>query len=135
MVKYAYDVVSEVFKREDNRGNHLAVNIAEANRIISLLNLGYSVAEITLKVPLSSPKGTTSTVNSFIKNYRAGNIEMPENAPAPTQNLQSITDSERIDALEERVTRLENLFVPVDCECEEYAEKSKIGKVREWLPF
>ena len=84
-MKYEYDVGLEGFRRTDRRGKPLYVNITEANRIINLLNLGHSVADIKGKVSLSSPMGTITTINSFIRNYNEGNIIIPEDVPAPTK--------------------------------------------------
>ena len=106
-MKYEYDINQEAFRREDHRGKPLYVNITEAERIINLLNLGYSVASINGKVALSNPKGTLTTLNSFIRNYKQGNIIMPENAPAPTRYYESMDDGNRLDELEKRVSELE----------------------------
>lgn len=108
MAEYYYDVDDEVFKRVDKRGTHLYVNVAEAQRIISLINLGYNNVQIKNKVIISNPKCGSTTVTSFIKNYKLGNIKMPEDAPAPTKLFDSITDNDRLDALEERISNLEN---------------------------
>ena len=130
-MKYIYNVELEAFKREDNRGKPLYVNITEANRIISLINLGYTVADVTNKVSLSNPKGTVTTINSFIKNYRNGNIILPDDAPAPVNVFESLTESDRISALEDRVTELENKFSEItfteETEVESWWEK--------WLKF
>ncbi len=107
MAKYEYDANREVFVRKDKRGNHLAVNIAEAQRIINFMNLGYSVDGIQGKMNLVSPKGTASTVKSFIRNYKQGNIEMPNDAPVPVRLFESVEDDNRIDELEERISRIE----------------------------
>lgn len=127
MAKYEYDKKREVFVRKDKRGNHLAVNIVEAQRIVHFMNLGYSINDIQGKMNLVSPKGTASTVKSFIRNYLQGNIEMPDDAPAPSMVFDSMTDNDRLTALEERVTALENAQ---KCECHDavenmYTEKSK----------
>ena len=107
MAKYVYDIEKECFKREDNRGISLYVNISEANRIINLLNLGYSTYAITDKVQLINPKGTKSTVSSFIKNYKENNIEIPTDAPTPKLIFDEMTEDSRIDDLERRVKSLE----------------------------
>lgn len=122
MVEYHYDVNTEAFKRADNRGKSLYVNITEAQRIISLLNLGYSISDIEGKVSLSSPQGTITTVKSFIRNYKQGNINMPTDAPAPVKVFDSITDGSRIDLLEERVTKLEMI-----------QKESVLDKVKSWI--
>jgi len=107
MVEYYYDSGIEAFKRADKRGKPLYINVTEAQRIVSLLDLGYSVSEIEGKISLANPKGTITTIKSFIKNYRSGNISMPVDAPAPVKVFESMTDSNRIEALEERVAKLE----------------------------
>ena len=135
-MKYTYNVELEAFRREDKKGKPLYVNIIEANRIVSLLNLGHSVAEINGKVSLSNPKGTVTTINSFIRNYNDGNIEIPDDAPTPVHNLESLTDSSRIDRLEKRVADLEKLMKLVEngeCFCSCSAEESITDKVKSWL--
>ena len=128
MANYKYDSQLEVFKRTDNRGNHLAVNISEAQRIISLLDLGYSASKIQNKIRLSNPKASTSTLNSFIRNYVDGNIFMPDDAPAPVRSLESISDNDRINRLEERVIELEK---KVDGMVSE--DKGLVGKAKSWF--
>lgn len=108
MVKWYYDDVEEVFKRSDNRGNHLAINIVEAQQIIRFVDLGYNNVEITNKVPISNPKCGSTTVSSFIKNYKLGNINMPEDAPVPTKVFDSITEENRLDDMESRIAKLES---------------------------
>ena len=126
MVEYYYDVESEVFKRADNRGNYLAINVAEAQRIISLLDLGYSVIGIKNKVQISNPRCKSSTVDSFIKNYNQGNINMPEDAPAPALVFESFEDENRLDALEKRVSELES-------ELDELKNNGLTSKVKSWI--
>lgn len=120
MANYKYDARAEVFKRTDNRGNPLKVNITEAQRIESLINLGYSTTAILNKVNLN--QGTASTVKNFIRNYNEGNIEIPTDAPAPVKVLDEITDSKRIDELEKRVTELELI-----------QKESALDKVKKWI--
>lgn len=107
MVSYTYDEQCECFKRDDNRGRPLAVNVSEAQKIVSLMDLGYSMNEITGRVSLSDPKATVSTIRSFIRNYRNGNIKMPVDAPAPTRNFENFSNDIKIEELERRVSELE----------------------------
>lgn len=122
MANYKYDALLEVFKRVDNRGNYLAVNISEAQRIINLLDLGYSHSAISNKVRLSNQKAGMSTVKSFIKNYLEGNIEIPEDAPAPVNVFTELDESNRLDALERRL-----------CELEEEFEEYKASQEDNWI--
>ena len=115
MVTYEYDIEDEVFKRKINEndkkgGKSLYVNITEANKIISLVNLGYTIPVITKRVELSNPKAGSTTVRTFITRYKNGDIIIPKDAPAPSSVFESITDSDRLNALEKRVTDLENKF-------------------------
>lgn len=124
-MKYEYNVKLEAFKRIDNRGKPLFVNVIEANRIVHLLNLGYSISEITTKVTLSNPKGTATTLNSFIRNYKQGNIEIPTDVPSPRRQFESMTDNDRLNSLEERVIKLEKLM--------ENRKETTFNKVKSWL--
>ena len=138
MVKYNYNVEMEAFKRADNRGKAIYVNVTEAQRIVSMLELGYSVADICGKISLNSPKGSLTTIKSFIRNYKSGNIEIPTDAPAPSNVYDSMDNEVRLDELEERVLILENKFKLVwtalenscECDCE---NKGMIDKVKSWI--
>ena len=139
-MRYVYNIEMEAFRREDKRGKPLYINIAEANRIINLLNMGYSVASINGKISLNNPKGTVTTINSFIRNYNEGNIIMPENAPAPVHIFESITDSDRIDELEKRISNLEDRFSELKSDCfisafagESKEENTLFNKVKSWM--
>ena len=132
MAKYYYDAEDEVFKRKDRRGKHLAVNISEAQRIVSLINLGHTSYRIEKKVVLSNPKSGCTTVDTFVKNYKNGNIEMPEDAPAPSLIFQSLTDNDRLNGLEERVSRLEE-WIEHNNVISKTGENSLINKVKIWM--
>lgn len=128
MASYNYNPNKEAFVRDDKRGKPIYVNVTEAQRIVSLLDLGYSMADIENKIQLNNPKGTSTTVKSFVKNYKEGNIVLPENAPAPTQLFESMTDNDRIDRLEERVNMLEE---KLNSNTEN--DEGIIDKVKSWM--
>lgn len=132
MAEYYYDSNDEVFKRMDNRGNYLAINISEALRIIGLIDLGYSNYSIKNKVIISNPKCKSTTIDSFIRNYKNGNIIIPENAPAPTQLFESITVDDRINSLEKRVDELEELINNNNV-ISKNSENSLSDKVKSWM--
>lgn len=142
-MKYIYDVEKECFKREDNRGKPLYVNITEAQKIALQLDLGYPLTQIEGKIALANPQGTATTIKSFIRNYKQGNIIMPEDAPVPVRIFDEMTDSTRIDNLEKRVSILENILSELKSDCfissfatensTEENEFNPIGKVKEWL--
>lgn len=122
MAIYEYDPIDEVFVREDRCGKRLAVNIAEAERIITYMNLGYSMDEIQSKIELVNEKGSRTTVKSFIKNYNQDNIKMPENAPAPVKFIESIEDDIKLEELEKRITELEKRV-----------DESWLMKLKSWI--
>lgn len=130
MVKYNYNTEMEAFKRNDNRGKPLYVNITEAQRIVSLLELGYSVSDVCGKISLNNPKGTVTTIKSFIRNYNEENITIPQDAPAPALLFDSVDDEARISELERRVSRLEKTMNNCMCNCNE--EQSIGDKVKKW---
>lgn len=112
MARYEYDVKNEYFRRKIENGwrggKPFYVNITEANKIINLINLGYNTTEINDKVSLVNPKATATTIRNFVNKYKKGDILIPKDAPAPSIVYNSLTDSDRLTALEKRVTELEN---------------------------
>ena len=71
-------------------------------------------------------------LNANDTNLKAGNIHMPEDAPAPILMFDSLTDSERIDALEERISKLEE-WIKDNNVISENTEKSLTNKVKSWI--
>jgi len=123
MVNYIYDVNDEYFKRADNRGRPLYLNVTEALRIVNMIDMGNSIPAIVNKVNLVHPSATTTTIKSFIRNYNEGNIEIPTNAPVPSNVFDEMTVESNYDALERRVSALEEMM----------ENKSVTGKVKSWL--
>ena len=133
MAEYYYDADDEVFKRTDRKGNHLAINIVEAHRIIQMIDMGVSKYKINREIEPTNPKAGSSTVNSFIKNYEKGNIIMPENAPAPVQVFKSITESDRLDSMEERIEKLERDLEEFERRYLTPKNKGLSDKVKSWI--
>lgn len=139
-MNYKYDVEQECFVREDGLGKKFWINSSEAHRIMSMYSLGNSIGEIRNKIEfVNARKVTESTIVNFIKNVNNGNIELSKAYPAPIRMVESITDSDRISKLEERVTSLENIISEIksDCFCTCFAGESKnvsnMDKVKSWL--
>lgn len=129
-MNYKYDVEQECFVREDGLGKKFWINSSEAHRIMSMYSLGNSIGEIRNKIEfVNARKVTESTIVNFIKNVNNGNIELNKDYPAPIRMVESITDSDRISKLEERVSNLEELFKSHECEC----NVSNVDKVKSWL--
>lgn len=133
MVKYEYNPHIEGFKRVDNRGHTLDIDIVEARRIVALKNLGYSVTDIFKEMDLAR-KISVSTLRTFLKNYENGNISIEGEFPVPQKHLDEMDNEVRIDDLERRIKSLEEWKESFICSCQtEITEKSTKDKVKEWL--
>ena len=125
MAKYEYDPIIEKFRRVDNKGKPLDINIVEARRIVALKNLGYKVPSIFRDNEMNLPsKIGITTLRTFIKNYDDGNISIEGEFPVPKAVFDDMTKESEIDDLKRRVEILEQV---VEKKTE---EKSK---VRKWL--
>ena len=106
MVKYEYNVEQEVFRRVDNRGVPLKVNIVEARRIKSMMDLGLKATTIIQKIDFVN-KISITNLKTIMNNIENGNINLDGDYPIPTRNLEDINYDIRISNLEERVEKLE----------------------------
>lgn len=106
MVKYEYNVEQEVFRRVDNRGVPLRVNIVEARRIKSMMDLGLKATTIIQKIDFVNNISITN-LKTIMNNIENGNINLDGDYPIPTRNLEDINYDIRISNLEERVGKLE----------------------------
>ena len=108
-MKYNYDAKNECFVREDGLGKKFFINSHEAQRIMTMVDLGYSIPRICNKIQFASDKVYESTVTNFINNVKEGNIIVSDEYPAPNGVLESLTVEDRISRLEDRVTALEEI--------------------------
>lgn len=107
MVKYVYNPDLEVFRRVDNRGPSLKVNIIEARRIKSMMDLGIKAPTILVKIDFVNPISMTN-LRTIMKNIEKGNLELDGDYPVPTNQLDDINTEIRLTNLEERMNELEN---------------------------
>ena len=75
-MNYKYDVEQECFVREDGLGKKFWINVTEAQRIMTLYDLGNSVSEIRNKIQFNG-EVYESTIRNFIRNVQEGKIEIP----------------------------------------------------------
>ena len=134
MVKYEYNVEQEVFRRADNRGVPLRVNIVEARRIKSMMDLGLKANTIIQKIDFVNRISIT-TLRTIMNNIEKGNINLEGDYPIPTNSLADIDYDIRISNLERRVESLEDRLVTVksDCPTMENSQKSAVSRWKEWL--
>ena len=122
-MKYEYNSSLECFEREDKLGKKFYINSNEAQRIVTMRELGYSIGRICAKIQFNSDKVYESTVANFLKNVDEGNIIVNGDYPAPKGVIKELTVSDRIISLEERVTALE----------EQLVNRNVVDKVKSWL--
>jgi len=118
MVKYEYDIDEEGFRRVDRRGRILPINITEARRIASLLDLGFGVDTIHKKMVYTQNVSKTTT-RSFIKNYREGNIDLDGDYPAPCRVMEHMDTEAKLNELDNRIKCLENIVFGENCQSSE----------------
>lgn len=114
MVKYFYDVDEEGFRRVDRRGRILPINIVEARRIQSLLDLGWGVDAIHNKMVYTQNVSKTTT-KSFIKNLKEGNIDLEGDYPAPTKQMENMDLEARITKIEQEIAELKAKETVCNC--------------------
>ena len=90
MVKYEYDIERECFRRVDNRGRPLMINITEGKKVESMLNLGYPVAQIYRKIDWVNDINETN-LRTFVRNLNNGNIDVSGDYPAPQIVFEDLT--------------------------------------------
>ena len=128
-MRYDYDVKNECFVREDGLGKKFFINSHEAQRIMTMVDLGYSIPRICNKIQFASDKVYESTVANFINNVNEGNIIVSDEYPAPNGVIESLTVEDRISRLEERISSLEELANDKINE----TEKSFTKRWKQWL--
>lgn len=129
MVRYRYDADIEMFRRVDNRGPSLKVNIVEARRIKSMMDLGLKAPTIHTKIDFVNPVSMTN-LRTIMNNIEKGNLELDGDYPIPAQKLRDMDMEIRVTNLEERVAKLENGNNNVISHSE---KKSLADKVKLWI--
>ena len=112
MVKYEYDIDKECFRRVDNRGRPIMINITEGKKVDSLLTLGYPISEIYRKIDWVNDINETN-LRTFVRNLKDGNIDVDGDYPVPQIIFEDLTIDgfeDRIKALERIVERHENMI-------------------------
>lgn len=124
-MKYEYNASLECFEREDKLGKKFYINSNEAQRIVTMRELGYSIGRICAKIQFNSDKVYESTVANFLKNVDEGNIIVNGDYPAPKGVIKELTVSDRLVSLEDRVTELEEII--------NIEKSSWTDKVKSWI--
>ena len=129
MVKYVYNVEQEVFRRVDNRGPPLKVNIIEARRIRGFMDLGTKAPTIHKKIDWVNPISMT-TLRTVMKNIEEGNLELDGDYPAPIGQIHDMDVEARLNKLEMDVDELKR--TNHQCICDDNGPGFS-DKVKKWL--
>lgn len=133
-MKYNYNSNLGAFVREDGLGKKFWITMVEAQRIMTLYELGNNPAQIGAKIQFKSSKTTISSINTFINNVENGNIVLTTDVPVSVDEFEDISMEARITKLEHDIEYIKNLLEkPCECECECGEELSIKDKVKEWL--
>lgn len=138
MVKYEYRPDIEMFRRVDNRGVSLKVNIVEARRIESMMKLGIKAPTIMSKIDFVNNISMTS-LRTIMDNIEQGNINLEGDYPAPVEVLEDLSIEARMDRLEEDLEEFKRKVFDKDectCDCSNDCDDngdSFVGKVKRKL--
>ena len=126
-MKYEYNADLECFVREDGLGKKIWINSSEAQRILTMRDLGYSIPKICNRIQFNSGKVYESSIKNFLKNVDNGNLIVSEDYPAPKNQLIELT-------LEERISRLEDEWSEFKERIENPAPRKDISeRFKSWL--
>lgn len=128
-MKYNYNAQLGCFERSDGLGKKIWVTMSEAQRIITLRELGNSIGEIQAKMNFVSSKATSYSVKTILAKYDNGAINIDMNVPAPDIQFNDLGIEERISSLEQRLSKLEEAFYSIKWE----DNKSFMEKVKLWI--
>ena len=126
-MRYDYDADIEAFVRSDKKGNKLWFNMYEAQRIMTLYQLGYTPNKIATKMEFKSNKVAMSSVKTFIDNVNNGNIVIDNDAPAPVEYVNDMSLEARVSKLEQDFDEFRKKFV------DPTPDDGISEKVRKWL--
>ena len=104
----------------------------EAQRIITLNQLGYSRGEIQNKMTFKSKKATAYSVNTVIDKYLDGDLPIENVAVSDMDIEDDLTVEYRVQKLEERVKILEE---KLNAPCVDGVESNKniVERIRTWI--
>lgn len=127
-MKWVYNSKLGCFEREDKLGKKLWITMTEAQRIITLRDLGNSIGEIQAKMNFVSNKASSYSVKTVLERYDNGDIVIDMNVPVSEVEWEDLSNDSKINDLEMRISNLENII-------SEYDENSFMDKVKSWLKY
>ena len=137
MVKYEYNPEIEMFRRVDNKGPSLKVNIVEARRIESMMQLGIKAPTIMKKIDFVNNISMTN-LRTIMSNIEQGNLKLEGDYPAPVATLDEMSIDARMDRLEEDLEEFKEKYLNNECTCDcdndcSSDSDSFVGKVKKWI--
>lgn len=134
MVEYKYNEEIEMFRRVDNRGPSLKVNIVEARRIKSMMDLGIKAPTIMKKIDFVNNISMTN-LRTIMSNIQNGNIDLDGDYPIPSGQIKDMDIEIRINQLEKDLNEFKRKVLHHDDVLSEMNDSKKklTGRVKKWL--
>jgi len=132
-MRYNYNTSLECFERDDKLGKKYWINMNEAQRVMTLYNLGYNGNQIGAKMNFKNTKFTVSSITNFINNVLEGNIVLDDSVPASFEDFTEMSIESRIQKLEEDVAEFEKRLSSVEKTRDIIENESWMSKVKSWI--
>ena len=98
------------FERSDKVGKKLWVTMTEAQRIITLRDLGNSMGEIQAKMSFVSSKASSYSVKTILERYDNGELIIDMDVPVTDVEWNDLSYDSKINDLELRIKHLEDII-------------------------
>ena len=109
-MNWIYNSKLGCFERSDKVGKKLWVTMTEAQRIITLRDLGNSMGEIQAKMSFVSSKASSYSVKTILERYDNGELIIDMDVPVTDVEWNDLSYDSKINDLELRIKHLEDII-------------------------
>lgn len=109
-MNWIYNSKLGCFERSDKVGKKLWVTMTEAQRIITLRDLGNSIGEIQAKMSFVSSKASSYSVKTILERYDNGELIIDMDVPVTEVEWNDLSYDSKINDLELRIKHLEDII-------------------------
>ena len=109
-MNWIYNSKLGCFERSDKVGKKLWVTMTEAQRIITLRDLGNSIGEIQAKMSFVSSKASSYSVKTILERYDNGELIIDMDVPVTDVEWNDLSYDSKINDLELRIKHLEDII-------------------------
>ena len=135
-MKWIYNDRLGCFEREDKIGKKIWVTMSEAQRIITLRDLGNSIGEIQAKMTFVSSKASSYSVKTILEKVDDDSLIIDMDVPASDIQFNDLSVDNKLVNLEERISNLEGRLSEIKSDCFISAfegEDKKEVRWKKWL--